>query len=84
AERARLAAALAALPGVEVFTSAANFLLLRVAGADAVFDALLAQKVLVKNVGKMHPSLRDCLRVTVGTVAENALLHAALAAALPS
>lgn len=84
AERARLAAALAALPGVEVFTSAANFLLLRVAGADAVFDALLAQKVLVKNVGKMHPSLRDCLRVTVGTAAENALLHAALAAALPS
>jgi len=84
AERARLAAALAALPGVEVFPSAANFLLLRMAGADAVFAALLRQKVLVKNAGKMHPSLRDCLRVTVGTAAENALLQAALAAALPS
>lgn len=84
AERTQLAAALAALPGVEVFPSAANFLLLRVPRADAVFAALLAHKVLVKNVGKMHPSLADCLRVTVSTASENALFLQALTVSLPA
>jgi hypothetical protein len=34
--------------------------------------------VLVKNVSKMHPLLDNCLRLTVGTPEENALLLAAL------
>ncbi len=87
-ERAKLAAALTALPGVEVFPSAANFLLLRlpVGKHDAahIFDALLAQRVLVKNVGKMHPLLENCLRVTVGTPEENILFLEALGASLAS
>lgn len=88
AERAKLAAALAALPGVEVFPSAANFLLLRVqtAGvqADTVFSRLLERKILIKNVGKMHALLQNCLRVTVGTSQENALFLDALRTALAS
>ncbi len=85
-ERAALAAALAAVPGVHVFPSAANFILLRierpgVTGAR-VFDRLLSQKVLVKNVGKMHTLLENCLRVTVSTPAENALFLAALQSSL--
>ncbi len=84
AARAQMAAALAALPGVQVFPSAANFLLLRVPQADAVFARLLAHKVLVKNVGKMHPLLENCLRVTVGTAQENALFLDAFAASLSS
>lgn len=88
AERGRLAAALAALPGIEVFPSAANFLLLRLKtgqhNADAVFSALLAHKVLVKNVGKMHPLLENCLRVTVSTPEENAAFLDALKASLAS
>jgi histidinol-phosphate aminotransferase len=84
AARAQMAAALAALPGVQVFPSAANFLLLRVPQADAVFTRLLAHKVLVKNVGKMHPLLENCLRVTVGTAQENALFLDAFAASLSS
>ena len=88
AERSRLAAALAAMPGVEVFTSAANFILIRIAAAGlsgaSVFERLLAQKVLVKNVGKMHTLLDNCLRITVSTPAENALLEAALTSSLQS
>lgn len=82
AERAKLVQALAALPGATVFPSAANFLLVRVPDADAVFGALLNAKVLVKNVGKMHPLLANCLRLTVGAPDENAQMLAALQQAL--
>ena len=86
AQRSALGAALAVLPGVEVFPSAANFLLIRIAGAgvsaDDVFARLLDRKVLVKNVGKMHVSLRNCLRITVSTAQENAVFLDALNASL--
>jgi len=78
AERAQLAAAVAALPGAEVFESAGNFLLVRVPDAGAVFDTLLGERILVKNVSKMHVSLANCVRLTVGTPDENARLVAAL------
>jgi histidinol-phosphate aminotransferase len=86
-ERAKLAAELAAL-GVEVFPSAANFLLIRVkaakTNANKVFSALLDRKVLIKNVGKMHELLENCLRVTVSTPEENKLFLDALKASLAS
>ncbi|HCN89536.1 MAG TPA: histidinol-phosphate transaminase, partial [Oxalobacteraceae bacterium] len=82
AERTRLSAALAALPGVEVFPSAANFLLIRVQDADEVFANLLRRKILIKNVGKMHALLANCLRVTVSTPHENALFLEALRASV--
>ena len=31
---------------------------------------LKARRGLVKNVSKMHPLLKECLRLTVGTAAE--------------
>ncbi|HJV53674.1 MAG TPA: histidinol-phosphate transaminase [Noviherbaspirillum sp.] len=87
-ERAKLATALAALPGIEVFPSAANFLLVRVIdeknNVDSVFSALLDRKVLIKNVGKMHPLLENCLRVTVSTPEENQIFLDALQASLAS
>jgi len=79
AERQRVAARLAQLPGVTVFPSQANFLLVRVVGADRVFDGLKAKRILVKNVGGGHPLLLNCLRITVGTPDENDLLLAAMA-----
>ncbi|RDU95516.1 histidinol-phosphate transaminase [Trinickia dinghuensis] len=82
AERAKLAQAVGALPGATVFPSAANFLLVRVPDADAAFRALLNAKVLVKNVGKMHPLLSNCLRLTVGAPGENAQMLAVLQQAL--
>ncbi|KQV89920.1 histidinol-phosphate aminotransferase [Massilia sp. Root351] len=71
-QRALLAEALAAVPGVQVFPSAANFILARVPDADAANTYLLSRKVLVKNVGKMHSVLANCLRITVSTPEENA------------
>ena len=82
AARTVLSDALAALQGVEVFPSAANFLLIRLANADKVFAELLQRKVLVKNAGKMHPLLHNCLRVNVSTAEENAAFLAALKEAI--
>jgi histidinol-phosphate aminotransferase len=79
AERERVAAALARLPGVTVFPSQGNFLLVRVGGADRVFDGLKEKRILVKNVAGGHPLLANCLRITVGTPDENDLLLAAMA-----
>lgn len=82
AERTRMHTVLAAMDGVEVFPSSANFLLIRVTqpnlSGTAVFERLLAKGVLVKNVGKMHALLANCLRITVSTPEENALFDTAL------
>jgi histidinol-phosphate aminotransferase len=69
--RETLAKAIAALPGIHVLPSSANFFLVRLENADAVFEKLLARKVLIKNVGKMHILLDNCLRITIGTPEEN-------------
>jgi histidinol-phosphate aminotransferase len=85
-ERARLSAALAALPEVEVFPSAANFLLFRIVSQEldtnSVLNGVLQHKVLIKNVSKMHPLLKNCMRVTVSTPEENRLFLEALKASL--
>ena len=83
AERERLGAELAALPGVEVFPSAANFISLRVPDAAAVCEKLLSGKVLIKNLSKM-PMLANSIRVTVSTPDENSAFLNALKAALAS
>ncbi|HEU4776628.1 MAG TPA: aminotransferase class I/II-fold pyridoxal phosphate-dependent enzyme, partial [Telluria sp.] len=82
AARTQLAAELAALPGVEVFESAANFLLFRVGNSEDACAKLLADKILVKNLGKMHALLANCIRVTVSTPEENSAFLTALTAAL--
>ncbi len=82
AERARLAAALAALPGVTVFPSDANMLLVRVPDSKRGFEGLKARGVLVKHIAGLHPLLANCLRLTVGTPEENNLLIEALKASL--
>ncbi len=82
AQRALLLDALARLPGVHPFPSQANMILARVPDAARAFEGMKARGVLVKNVSKMHPSLADCLRLTVGTAEENAQMLAALQAAL--
>jgi histidinol-phosphate aminotransferase len=81
-ERARLAAALATMPGLRPFPSEANMILVRVPDAAAVFEGLKKRRVLVKNVSKLHPLLADCLRLTVGTPDENDLMIEALKASL--
>jgi histidinol-phosphate aminotransferase len=79
AERARLETALSRLPGVTVFPSRTNFVLIRVPDAPRRFEALRAAGILVKNRHGVHPLLEHCLRITVGTPAENDALLAAFA-----
>ncbi|MGH8884164.1 MAG: histidinol-phosphate transaminase [Egibacteraceae bacterium] len=81
AERERLRAALCAIAGVEVFDSAANFLLFRTSVVD-LFDRLLARGVLVRDFSRL-PRLTGCLRVTIGTPDENDAFLAALKESLP-
>ena len=78
-DRKTLGRALAAMKGVTVFPSQANFFLVRLADADRTYEALRRQGVLVKN---LHPGLANCLRITVGTPDENRILLAALKEAL--
>ncbi len=84
AEREQLFAALQGLAGVEPFPSAANFILFRVpAGqADSLFESIKAQGVLIKNMRASSGPLADTLRVTVGTLEENAAFLEALQVAL--
>jgi histidinol-phosphate aminotransferase len=79
AERERLAAALAALPGFRVYPSAANFLLCRITGgaarARAIRDGLAQRGILIRYFNR--PGLDDCIRISVGRPEQNdALLHA--------
>jgi histidinol-phosphate aminotransferase len=84
AERERMSRELSALPGVRVWPSATNFLLLRApAGrARAVHQHLRERRVLVKLLDGAHPRLADCLRLTIGTPEENATALSALAGAI--
>lgn len=81
-ERAKLLGQLQATPGVRAFESAANFILFRVSAADATFAALKQRGVLIKNVSATRPLLAGCLRVTVGTTAENETFIKALRASI--
>lgn len=66
-----LEGALRELPGVVVFPSAANFLLVRVPGdATRVARALLERNILVRDLSSPG-LLANCLRISVGSPAEN-------------
>ncbi len=77
-ERGRLMAALADLP-VDVWPSSSNFVLFRPREHDGgdVWQGLVDRSVLVRNCASW-PHLDGCLRVTIGTPAEDDLFLAAL------
>ena len=77
-ERTLLLKALRGLPGVTCWNSDANMILVRVPDAAKAFEGMKSRGVLIKNVSKMHPLLANCLRLTVGTAAENTQMLAAL------
>jgi histidinol-phosphate aminotransferase len=83
-ERERLFTALQHISGLTPYASQANMMLVRLgldpsdAGAQKVFEALKAHGILVKNVSKMHPVLKGCLRLTIGSSEENDALIKAL------
>ncbi len=81
-ERSRLIDRLQDLP-VDVWPSGANFVLLRPRNPDGteVWKQLVNHSILVRNCASW-PRLSGCLRVTVGTSAENEQFLAALTAIL--
>jgi histidinol-phosphate aminotransferase len=84
-ERAIMSERLAVLDGVEVFPTNANFILFRMIQghkAGEVFQELKKRRILIKNLDGSHPLLKNCLRVTVGTPAENVQFLEALQASL--
>ena len=83
--RGSLFGQLSAIEGIKPFASEANFILIKVLTHDAsiVFDHLLKQKVLIKNVSK-QTGLAQCLRITVGSKEENKIFCDALINALSS
>ena len=81
-ERARLQAALQAVPNVKAFPSEANMILVRVPDSKRCFEGMKARGVLVKNIAGLHPLLANCVRLTVGTPEENTLMIDALKASL--
>jgi len=84
AERDRLFNSLNALEGIQAWPSRTNFILFRVeqGDADRVFEGLRQHGVLIKNLNSTGGMLRNCLRVTVGTPAENDSFLRALEACL--
>jgi histidinol-phosphate aminotransferase len=81
-ERERVAAALAALPGVEVLPSDANFLCFST-GVEPkrLWRGLLDRGVLIRDVSG-YPTLDRHLRVSIGTAEENDAFLAAIAGEL--
>jgi histidinol-phosphate aminotransferase len=76
--REALATALAELPGVRLWPSEANFLLIRVPDGPAVRTALLERGIAVRRADTFPGLGRDHLRVAVREPAENELLLEAL------
>jgi histidinol-phosphate aminotransferase len=68
------------MPTVEkVYPSDANFLLVKIADARAVYDFLLTQQIVVRDRSNVE-LCENCLRITIGTEKENTLLVDAMQA----
>ncbi|MGH2662647.1 MAG: cobyric acid synthase [Actinomycetota bacterium] len=78
-----LTSRLAELPGVRVWPSAANYVLIRVPDGPRVRTALLDRGVAVRPVGTFPGLHAGHLRIAVRTPAENEILLAALREVLP-
>ena len=77
-ERSYLMEAFAQLPCTrQLFPTDANFFLVRVADAEQTYNYLVRQGIIVRNRHRVS-LCGNCLRVTIGTRAENAALITAL------
>jgi len=77
-QRDLLYAELSNMDGVEVWPSAANYLLFRVARSADIWQRLLdSHNIYIRNFSSA-PGLEDCLRVTVGNDRQNEMFVAAL------
>lgn len=70
AERQKISGALSKLPGIEVFPSETNFILIRLADAAALAKYLPGLGIGVRDFSGA-PGLAGCLRITIGKAEEN-------------
>ncbi len=84
-ERERVAGALRNIPGVHVFPSGTNFLLVRLnRPPDEVHAYLRTRHNLLVSLMGNQPQLENCLRISIGMPEQNDLLVTALGEALTS
>ena len=77
-ERELLMAAVSTLPITKIlYPTDANFFLVKVTDADAIYKYLVANKIIVRNRNKVE-LCGNCLRITIGSKQENSRLLAAL------
>jgi len=77
-QRKRLIECLQALPLVQtIYATDANFILVKVPDANAVYHYLVTKGIIVRNRNAVT-LCEGCLRITVGTEAENNLLLSAI------
>lgn len=69
-ERKKLFNEMRKIKGITPYTSDANFILFKIKDADKIYKELLKKGILVRN---MRGVINGCLRVTVGTPAENTI-----------
>jgi len=60
---------------VKIYPSDTNFFLVEVKDADAIYNKLIRSKIIIRNRNKI---VKNCLRITIGTPAENEVLLAEL------
>lgn len=78
-EKERLLQELLAMERVQVFPSQANFFMIETPmHGTELFERLLRHGVLVRDISKSHPRLRNKVRICVGTPSENDELIKAL------
>lgn len=70
AERDRLWTALQEISSLRIYPSDANFFLVRCANSTALFQHLLQDGLLVRDVSG-YPGLENCLRISIGRPEEN-------------
>ena len=78
AERKRMFERLKNLPGVEVFPSETNFILIRLARAEELKNFLEALDIGVRYFSPSAVGLKNCLRISIGTRVENDEVFAAI------
>lgn len=70
-ERERVFNELSAIGRLKAFPSEANFITVRVPDADALFNTLKENRILIKKLHGTHPLLAQCVRITIGSPEQN-------------
>ena len=70
-ERERVFNELSAIGRLKAFPSEANFITVRVPDADALFNTLKENRILIKKLHGTQPLLEQCVRITIGSPEQN-------------